>query len=133
MSVYSAIERTPAAYAFVQALDEHLGPDASRTKRAEHIFPDPEEVKSLLREAGFHNVDVTTVTKQVEFPSMLDYVRFQLIATPMAALLRDKSPPERDGAILSMAADATSRIDPAMLKNGRLSFPQESHLAIANV
>jgi len=133
LSVYSAIERTPAAYAFVQALDEHLGPDASRTKRAEHIFPDPEEVKSLLREAGFHNVDVTTVTKQVEFPSMLDYVRFQLIATPMAALLRDKSPPERDGAILSMAADATSRIDPAMLKNGRLSFPQESHLAIANV
>ena len=33
LSVCSAIERTPAAHAFVQALDKHLGPDASRTKR----------------------------------------------------------------------------------------------------
>ena len=33
LSVCSAIERTPAAHAFAQALDKHLGPDASRTKR----------------------------------------------------------------------------------------------------
>ncbi|TMJ52541.1 MAG: methyltransferase domain-containing protein [Alphaproteobacteria bacterium] len=131
LSVYSAIERTPAAYAFVQALDQHLGASASRTKRAEHVFPDPEEIKSLLSEVGFHHVDVATVTKQIEFPSMLDYVRFQLIATPMAALLRDKSPTERDRAIHAMATDAASRIDPAMLHNGKLSFPQKSHVAIA--
>jgi SAM-dependent methyltransferase len=132
LSVYSAIERTPPAYAFVQALDQHLGASASRTKRAEHIFPDPEEVKSLISEAGFRNVDVATVTKQIEFPSMLDYVRFQLIATPMAALLRDRSPTERDRAIHSMATDPASRIDPAMLHNGKLSFPQESHVAITS-
>lgn len=38
LSVYTSIERTPAAYAFVRALDRHLGPDASTIKRAEHIF-----------------------------------------------------------------------------------------------
>jgi len=27
---------------------------------------------------------------------MLDYVRFQLIATPMAALLKDRSPADRE-------------------------------------
>jgi ubiquinone/menaquinone biosynthesis C-methylase UbiE len=53
LSVYTAIERTPAAHAFVLALDKHLGPDASKTKRAEHIFADAAEVKSLLEEAGF--------------------------------------------------------------------------------
>jgi len=131
LSVYSAIERTPAAYVFVQALDEHLGPEASRTKRAEHIFPNPDEVKSLLGEAGFNDVDVTTVSKQITFPSMLDYVRFQLIATPMAALLKDKSPADRDQAIQSVADNAASRIEPSMLQDGKLSFPQESHVAIA--
>ncbi len=131
LSVYSAIERTPAAYVFVQALDKHLGPEASRTKRAEHIFPNPDEVKSLLGEAGFNDVDVTTVSKQITFPSMLDYVRFQLIATPMAALLKDKSPADRDQAIQSVADNAASRIEPSMLQDGKLSFPQESHVAIA--
>jgi hypothetical protein len=36
-SVYSAIEKTPAAHAFVQALDKYLGKEASRTKRSEHL------------------------------------------------------------------------------------------------
>jgi ubiquinone/menaquinone biosynthesis C-methylase UbiE len=108
LSVCSAIERTPAAHAFVQALDKHLGPDASRTKRAEHIFPDPEEVKSLLEEAGFEDVEVMTVTKQIKFPSMLDYVRFQLIATPMASLIKDKDDARRNQLIASIATDAAS-------------------------
>ena len=34
-SVYSPIERTPGALAFVRALDEALGPESSRIKRGE--------------------------------------------------------------------------------------------------
>jgi len=133
LSVYSAIERTPAAYAFVRALDRRLGPDSSRTKRAEHVFPDPDEVKSLMEGAGFSDVNVAAVTKQINFPSMLDYVRFQLIATPMANLLKGAEAPERDAVIASIAADAASRLDDGMLRDGRLSFPQESQVAIATV
>lgn len=133
LSVYSAIERTPAAYAFVRALDRRLGPDSSRTKRAEHVFPDPDEVKSLMEGAGFSDVNVATVTKQINFPSMLDYVRFQLIATPMANLLKSAEAPERDAVIASIAADAASRLDDGMLRDGRLAFPQESQVAIATV
>ena len=133
LSVYSAIERTPAAYAFVQALDRRLGPNSSRTKRAEHVFPDPDEVKSLMEGAGFSDVNVATVTKQINFPSMLDYVRFQLVATPMANLLKSAEAPERDAVIASIAADAASRLDDGMLRDGRLSFPQESQVAIATV
>jgi ubiquinone/menaquinone biosynthesis C-methylase UbiE len=48
LSVYSAIERTPAAYAFVRALDHRLGPEASKIKRAEHIFSNPHEVSALI-------------------------------------------------------------------------------------
>jgi ubiquinone/menaquinone biosynthesis C-methylase UbiE len=53
LSVYGPIEHTPAAYAFVQALDRHLGPQASKIKRAEHIFSETDEVGTLAIEQGF--------------------------------------------------------------------------------
>jgi ubiquinone/menaquinone biosynthesis C-methylase UbiE len=125
-SVYSSIENTPAAHAFVQALDKYLGEGASRTKRSEHLSCGAQEVGVWAKEAGFGVVDVATVTQQITFPSMLDYVRFQLTATPMAALLKDKDVAER-------AADAISRIDRSMLADGKLTFPQQSFVATASI
>jgi hypothetical protein len=85
------------------------------------------------KEAGFGVVDVATVTQQITFPSMLDYVRFQLTATPMAALLKDKDVAERQRLMLSIAADAISRIDRSMLADGKLTFPQQSFVATASI
>ena len=132
LSVYSAIERTPGAHAFVQALDTFLGPEASRTKRSEHLSCDAQEVGSWLKQAGFDVVEVATVAKQISFPSMSDYVRFQLTATPMAALLKDKDTRERERLITSIADDAASRLHPSMLTDGKLTFPQQSFVATAS-
>lgn len=131
LSVYSAIERTPAANAFAKALDQRLGPDASRIKRAEHIFPGAEEIGALVSTAGFDEISLNTITKRIEFPSVLDYVRFQLIATPMATLLGDHNAVERESIIMAIASDAQSLLGPEMLRDGRLSFPQEAHVATA--
>jgi hypothetical protein len=76
---------------------------------------------------------VETVTKQITFPSMLDYVRFQLTATPMAALLKDKDAPDRERLITSIADDAVSRLDPSMLAGGKLTFPQQSFVATGSI
>jgi ubiquinone/menaquinone biosynthesis C-methylase UbiE len=132
LSVYSAIERTPAAHAFVQALDIYLGPEASRTKRSEHLSCDAQEVGSWLKQAGFDAVDVVTVDKQITFPSMADYVRFQLTATPMAALLNGKNAPDRETLIRAIAENAASRLPPSMLDGGKLTFPQQSFVATAS-
>ena len=53
------------------------------------------------------------------------------MATPMATLIKDKDDAQRDQVIAAIASDAASCLDPAMLQNGRLTFPQESHVAIA--
>jgi ubiquinone/menaquinone biosynthesis C-methylase UbiE len=132
-SVYSAIERTPASHAFVQALDKHLGAESSLTKRSEHLTCHATEVGTWAKEAGFDVVDVTTVTKQITFPSMLDYVRFQLTATPMAALLNEKDPAECERLIRSIATNAASRLDRSMLAGGRLTFPQESFVLTTSI
>jgi len=131
LSVYSAIERTPAANAFVQALDRRLGPDASKIKRAEHIFSRADELGALMTEAGLGQVDVNTVTKRIAFPSVLDYVQFQLTATPMAGLLGERNDAERETIIRDVASGTCSLLDPEMLRDGRLSFPQEAYVATA--
>jgi len=131
LSVYSPIERTPGANAFVCALDEVLGPEASRIKRGEHSFASPAQLEKLLRDAGFGTVDVQTVVQTIAFPSVRDYVRFQLLATPMTVLLKDKIEPERQAIISSVASRAATLSTPAMLDGGKFTFPQEGYVAIA--
>ena len=131
LSVYSPIERTPAAHAFVLALDGHLGPEASKIKRAEHLFSSPQEVAGLLAEADFVQVGASTVAKQITFPSVFDYVRFQLIATPMAGLLSGRSDTAREADIREIASRTEAGLPPEMLRGGRLCFPQEAYVVTA--
>ena len=131
LSVYSAIEHTPAAYAFVRALDLHLGPHASKIKRSEHVFADATEVETLMTEAGFEQVNVDTVLQRITFPSILDYVRFQLIATPMATLLKTQNDIERETIVGIIAVETRSLLDPELVRDGRLSSPQEAYVATA--
>jgi len=131
LSVFSAIERTPGAYAFANALENCLGRGASSIKRAEHIFSKPTEVEDLMSRAGFEQIKVTTVAVQITFPSVLDYVRFQLIATPMAGLLRGRETDERENVISAVAADTRSMVDQQSLQGERFSFPQECFVGTA--
>jgi SAM-dependent methyltransferase len=96
--------------------DTLIRPNASRIKRAEHIFQTADEVRLLLDAAGFHEARISTVTKQITFPSVLDYVRFQLIAPPMAALLGERSEAERDAVVQTVAPETKRLLGPAMLQ-----------------
>jgi ubiquinone/menaquinone biosynthesis C-methylase UbiE len=128
LSVYSPIERTPGANAFVLALDRVLGPNASKIKRGEHSFNAPEELRELLIEAGFAKVEVQTVVQLIAFPSVLDYVRFQLLATPMAALLSNRDEADRQAAIKTIALETANFSDQAMLEGGGFTFRQEAYV-----
>ena len=89
------------------------------------------QLESLLRDAGFGTVVVSTVQQTIVFPSVLDYVRFQLVATPMTMLLKDKTEPERQSIFSSVASTAATLSTPAMLDGGKFAFPQEAYVAIA--
>jgi ubiquinone/menaquinone biosynthesis C-methylase UbiE len=130
LSVYSRIERTPGANAFVLALDDVVGRGASRIKRREHSFTEPTQLETLLRDSGFDAVEVKTVEQTIVFPSVLDYVRFQLLATPMTVLLKDRTDPERQAIISSIASKTAALSTLAMLEGGRFTFPQQAYVAI---
>jgi hypothetical protein len=131
LGVYSPIERTPGANAFVLALDRVLGPNASKIKRGEHSFLKPDQLHERLIDAGFAEVEVRSVVQDIEFPSVLDYVRFQLIATPMAALLSHRAEVDSQAAIKMITSETASFSDTAMLEGGKFSFRQEAYVGTA--
>jgi hypothetical protein len=62
---------------------------------------------------------------------VIDYVRFQLLATPMAALLKDTGDAERQAIISSVAAKTASFSTLTALASGKFSFAQEAYVATA--
>ena len=131
LNVYGPIEHNPATFALAQALDRHLGPDASVTKRAEHALADPALLRTLATGAGFSRVTIVTQTRIVRFASVSDYVHIQLTATPLASLLRHQPP----GSIRHLAETLTADVAAALHArhtDGGLAFPQEAHVLLAN-
>ena len=110
-----------------------LGPQASRIKRSEHSFANPAQLEKLLRDAGLDAVEVQTVVQTIVFPSVLDYVRFQLLATPMTVILKDKVEGERQAIISSVASKIASSSTASMLDGGKFTFPQEAYVAVARL
>jgi ubiquinone/menaquinone biosynthesis C-methylase UbiE len=130
LSVYSAIERTPVALALAQALDRHLGPGASAVKRSEHVLADADELRRLVADAGFTDVTLELVTQTIRFASARDYVRLQIAATPMAAMVAGMESERRDAVIDAITASLVSSLSSHAGGEG-LTSPQEAFVVQA--
>jgi ubiquinone/menaquinone biosynthesis C-methylase UbiE len=127
ISVYSAIENTPVAHGLVDALDRHLGPEASKIKRSEHSFSDPSELHRLATQAGFRDVTVESVTQTIRFTSPREYVRLQIAATPMAAMVAAMETAEREAVIDDITDDVRKFLRSG---EGELTSPQEAFVML---
>ena len=85
----------------------------------------------MLARQGFGRVSIVKVTKEITFPSVLDYVRIQLVATPMATLLGGRSEIEREELIEAIASDTRALLPTDAIADGQLSFPQVALVATA--
>jgi ubiquinone/menaquinone biosynthesis C-methylase UbiE len=130
VSVFGPIAHNPATHALADALDHHVGPDASLAKRNEHALADSDELRALMVGAGFREVIIETVINTVRFASADDYVRIQLAATPLATLIGEYDAPRRDELVSEIVDDVSASLAPYMSETG-LEFPQEVHLALA--
>lgn len=129
-SVYSAIDRNPAADALAEAVDGHLGEGAADAKRSEHSLADPDELRLLFDAAGFAGVQVETVTQTVRFPSVGEWVEIQFTATPLATLVAELDPAQRDQVVGLVSADVGEAM--ALFASAdAFSFRQEAHVVIA--
>jgi ubiquinone/menaquinone biosynthesis C-methylase UbiE len=125
VSVYASIEENPAARALAEAVDRQFGDGAARAKRSEHSLADPEELRELFEVAGFDGVRIETVTQNVRFASIDEWVRIQFAATPLAALLGSDDPTRVD----LVSADV-AEVLAAFAPGGVFVFPQRVHVAL---
>jgi hypothetical protein len=84
----------------------------------------------LLARSGFAGVRVETITREVHFASAEEWVRIQFAATPLAALLEGREPPECERLVALVGADVGARLA-RLVQDGGLAFPQEVHVVLA--
>ena len=131
LNVFGPIEHNPATLALADALDRHIGPDASLAKRTEHALADTRELHALVSEAGFRDIEIGTADKLVRFPSVTDYVRVQLTATPLASLIDGYDDRRKELVVEALVEDVASALATYAGDDG-LNFPQEVHVLLAS-
>jgi len=130
-SVYTSIERNPAARALADAVDRRFGDGASRAKRSEHSLADPEELRESFRAAGFVVVALETVVQTRRFASVEEWVEIQFTATPLAALITSGEPSQRERSVGLVSAHVGEALA-AFASGDAFAFPQEVHVVLAN-
>ena len=125
LCVWSRIEGNPGMAALVEALQRHVGPEAAANRRAPFALGDPAQLRALLEEAGYRDIDVRTLVEPSRFPSPEALVASQLAATPLSTL----------GALTEEAHQAVARDVRAALQTylhgDQLAVPMEAHFALA--
>jgi ubiquinone/menaquinone biosynthesis C-methylase UbiE len=131
LNVFGPIESNPATHALSDALDRHVRAGASLVKRNEHALADIDELRSLIEGADFRDVVIDTASKIVRFPSAADYVRIQLAATPLAAVVAGEEAAERDRLVKAVTAEVSATLA-SYTGDGSLAFPQQVHVVLAD-
>ena len=130
VSVFGPIEHSPATHALANALDRHIGPEASVAKRNEHALADTDASVALVTGAGFRDIVIRTTSKLARFPSPADYVRIQLAATPLAGLIALQDAVRRERLVGALIEDVDAALTPYLGSDG-LSVPWEVHTVLA--
>jgi ubiquinone/menaquinone biosynthesis C-methylase UbiE len=126
LSVWRSLERHPFFIALVDALASHLGEDSTSALRAAFSLTEREELRALVSAAGFRDVHVRLEVQMSRYPSIEDFVRGYVVATPMA------------GEIAAMAEADQTRMFQDVVEalrdyrdDGGLAAPMECHVVTA--
>ena len=106
-------------------MERHVGAEAAANRRAPFALGDPVQLRALVEEAGFRDVEVRTVVETARFPSPEALVAYQLGATPLSTLGTVTEEAQQ-----AVARDVRAALQP-YLHGGRLAVPMEAHFALA--
>lgn len=87
-----------------EALVRHISPDLGGFVRAVFSLNDPEEVRRLIRDAGFENVSVRETTTTLHLPPPGEFLWQYINLTPMGAIV-DPAPEEAKAALEQEVGD----------------------------
>ena len=119
----------PSPYNIAQAngIEKHLGAEAGEEARSSRIAPSAEEIANLLKNAGFNDVNVSAIEREMHFPLPEDYLPLHLTALPVATQFAAMDEESRARLINDMATE----LQPYVTRD-EMVFPDAINMATAN-
>jgi ubiquinone/menaquinone biosynthesis C-methylase UbiE len=124
--VWRAVERQPFYIALFEALDRHVRVSAGTPIQAAFQLSSADELRTLVKDAGFRDVHLRFSTNTIRFPSLEEYVLGYLPATPIAKDIAAMN----EGARAAFTSDMGTALQD-FIDDGGLAVPSESHIVMA--
>jgi ubiquinone/menaquinone biosynthesis C-methylase UbiE len=126
LAVWRPIEHNPAFAVFADALQRHAGAEAAAMMRAPFAGPDREQLRQLLVDASFAAVRIRIASLLVRFPSPREFLRQQVVSSPLAGPVGALDPPH-----LAALADEVDRVLAPYLDDDGTALPMQTWLISA--
>jgi ubiquinone/menaquinone biosynthesis C-methylase UbiE len=126
LSVLRPLRHNHAYGHFADALDHHVGSDAGAMMRAPFPNLAADDLRDLMRGAGFDRVTIRIAVTSVRYPSVAEMVRQETVSSPLAGRLA-----ESDDASRAALVEETGRLLADHLDDEGVVLPVETYLATA--
>jgi ubiquinone/menaquinone biosynthesis C-methylase UbiE len=127
LSVWRPLDRLPFFVALVNALEHHLGADVAAPLHAAFTISDANELRSLIRGAGFNDVHLRLTIKTIRYHTLEDFLPGYFAASPMANAVAIMDDTDRT----VMFHDITTALQPYVDDDG-LAAPMECYVLTAH-
>ena len=127
LATWRPVEETPLMRDLHRVAERHLGPIVDRR----HSCGDPEALRRLLAEAGFHSIQIEAVTHTIRMDDAAVFLRLNTMAiVGMSAVAKAMSEEQRTQVTALITSDSVDAAQ-AYLDGGDLVFDLGSNVVIA--
>lgn len=123
LSVWGSLEQSPGYQALGKAMAKHLGEQQAQVNSVPFSMGEAGSLRSLLKGAGFSDVEIDTSTREVRFPSPREFFRREVVSW-LAGAFGEPTADERRAVVAELEQSLESYID-----SEGLAFPMEVLIA----
>lgn len=128
IACWTQIESNPIYHAFERALATAFGAERAAALRKPFSGPASDQMAGLLAAAGFVDIDVTVISRDLVFEDGVDMALLALAVTPAGADLAGLDEAGRE----SFGAAGTRELTPLLDDDGAVRAPMQSVVAVAH-
>jgi ubiquinone/menaquinone biosynthesis C-methylase UbiE len=124
VAVWDSLDNTPGYAAVVKLLQRLFGEQTANAIRAPFILGDVEELRSLFRDAGIPDVQITTIAGTARFPSIEAWVYTDIKGWVLADMLDDEQ-------FALLLGEARQTLASFVTADGSVAFSAPAHIISA--
>jgi ubiquinone/menaquinone biosynthesis C-methylase UbiE len=127
LSAMRPIKHNPQYNLLADTLERHIGPNAGMMMRSPFLPLSTNELRDLLKSAGFQDVRILIGIGPVRYPSTKEFIRREVASSPLAGQIKSFSD---DNEFAIIVRDLEAALEPYIDDDG-IVFPAETYFATA--